>query len=77
MSFWVMLPIQIKSTKQRNASTLFGPSTNSWVSLKADGPPDPASAGDISDNMQMLAESPLMELIACPIALHGYQMYAI
>jgi len=39
-----------------------------WASLKADGPPDPASAGDISDNMQVLAESPLMELIACPMA---------
>jgi len=32
-----------------------------WVSLKADGPPDPASAGDISDYRQVLAESPLMD----------------
>jgi|GEM_PF-3447525 len=61
MSSWVMLPIQIKSTKQRNPSTLFGPSTNSWVSLKADGPPDPAAAGDIYDYSQVLAESRLMD----------------
>ena len=30
-----------------------------WASLKADGPPDPASAGNISDNMQTLADSVL------------------
>jgi len=32
-----------------------------WVSLKADGPPDPAAAGNIYDYRQVLTESRSME----------------